>query len=369
MKYFISLFFLFWMTVAAWGQSVSDELKAAEQGDAIAQYKMAVYYFAGKVVPKDMTKAVMWLRKATDQGYHEAELLLGVCYTQGDGVAEDERQAFYWFKKAAMHGNAQAQLFTGSCFKNGYGVTKDDSQACYWYKKAAIEGNAEAQYELGKAYMNGEGVEKDYNSALDWLTKSVWQGYSASAALLGVLLENGSSDEKSLDYALYFYKQALGDEKYINGLEPSQLLLLQDLAKNLEDKGAVPRRPPLTLRDTGDTTEPNSQSTQKEETLVTNPSVMPSFPGGLVAMLKYLNKHIVYPKKARDEGYQGRVVARIVVETDGSISNVEILRSVESSIDAEAIRVIKSMPRWNPGKLNGKPVKTQYTVPVTFHLN
>jgi protein TonB len=95
---------------------------------------------------------------------------------------------------------------------------------------------------------------------------------------------------------------------------------------------------------------------------------MPQFPGGSAALFEYLNKNIKYPVVAEENGVQGRVVVTFVVERDGSITDVKVVRSVDPSLDKEAARVVKSMPRWNPGKQNGSAVRVKYTVPVTFRL-
>lgn len=95
---------------------------------------------------------------------------------------------------------------------------------------------------------------------------------------------------------------------------------------------------------------------------------MPSFPGGNGALMSYLASNIKYPFVAQENGVQGRVIVSFVVERDGSISDVRVARSVDPSLDREAQRVVKSMPRWKPGKQNGSAVRVKYTVPVVFRL-
>ena len=95
---------------------------------------------------------------------------------------------------------------------------------------------------------------------------------------------------------------------------------------------------------------------------------MPSFPGGPSALMQYLSSNIKYPVVAEENGLQGRVVCTFVVERDGSITDVRVIRSVDPSLDKEAVRVVKGMPRWIPGKQNGSAVRVKYTVPVTFRL-
>lgn len=94
----------------------------------------------------------------------------------------------------------------------------------------------------------------------------------------------------------------------------------------------------------------------------------PEFPGGEAAMYKWLSENIVYPSAASEEGVQGRVVVEFVVGKDGSITNVRVLRPRHPALDKEAVRVVKAMPKWIPGRNNGQPVKVTYTLPVTFKL-
>jgi protein TonB len=95
---------------------------------------------------------------------------------------------------------------------------------------------------------------------------------------------------------------------------------------------------------------------------------MPSFPGGPSALMQYLSSNIKYPVVAEENGVQGRVVCTFVVERDGSITDVRVIKSVDPSLDKEAVRVVKGMPKWIPGKQNGSAVRVKYTVPVTFRL-
>lgn len=95
---------------------------------------------------------------------------------------------------------------------------------------------------------------------------------------------------------------------------------------------------------------------------------MPSYPGGLGALMQYLSINIKYPKEAEEKGAQGRVITSFIVEKEGSISDVKIKNSVHPALDAEAIRVVKNMPKWIPGKQGGEPVRVKYTLPITFRM-
>ena len=95
---------------------------------------------------------------------------------------------------------------------------------------------------------------------------------------------------------------------------------------------------------------------------------MPSFPGGLNGLMTFLAQNMVYPVTAQENGVQGRVTVSFVVETDGSITDVKVARSVDPFLDREAMRIVKAMPKWTPGKKDGKPVRVKYTVPMVFHF-
>ena len=95
---------------------------------------------------------------------------------------------------------------------------------------------------------------------------------------------------------------------------------------------------------------------------------MPEYPGGIQALFEYLSQNVKYPADAENQKVEGRVIATFIVETDGTINNVEVVKPVFPSLDAEAIRVLSGMPKWTPGKQSGKEVSVKYTVPINFNL-
>ena len=96
---------------------------------------------------------------------------------------------------------------------------------------------------------------------------------------------------------------------------------------------------------------------------------MPMFPGGEKALVTYLKENLKYPTVPAENGIQGRVIVLFKVEADGSLSDVRIGGSVDPSIDREALRLVKAMPKWIPGKQDGKPVPVKFQLPITFGLN
>lgn len=95
---------------------------------------------------------------------------------------------------------------------------------------------------------------------------------------------------------------------------------------------------------------------------------MPEFPGGMIALMDFIENNIQYPVETQKKGMQGRVVVQFIVDEDGCIIEPNIVRSVEPFLDEEALRIIKILPKWKPGTLYGKPVKVKFTVPVAFKL-
>ena len=98
-------------------------------------------------------------------------------------------------------------------------------------------------------------------------------------------------------------------------------------------------------------------------------SPQPSFPGGSQALVDFLRENTKYPEQALKDSIEGRVVVAFVIDTDGSITKPEVVRSVHPLLDAEALRVVKLMPKWEPGSENGTPVKVRYNLPITFKKN
>ena len=132
---------------------------------------------------------------------------------------------------------------------------------------------------------------------------------------------------------------------------------MQDKKVTQSKNKVAPPPPPMEKK--GDQSEPIFQQTDE----------MPSFPGGQQAFMNYLNNNIKYPAIAHENGIQGRVIVQFVVKKDGSITDTKIARGVNPYLDKEALRVISTMPKWEPGKQNGKTVNVQYTVPVMFKLS
>ena len=155
---------------------IADLRTLAESGDSDAQVKMGKAYHKDEDnvegVKKDCSEAIRWWKKAADQGNAKAQYSLGNSYYDGEGVAVDQTEAVKWFRKAAEQGHAQAQFNLGYAYERGEGVAKDQTEAVKWYRKAAEQGDAYAQYIIGDAYLEGEGVAKDQVEADKWYARA-----------------------------------------------------------------------------------------------------------------------------------------------------------------------------------------------------
>ena len=110
-------------------------------------------------------------------------------------------------------------------------------------------------------------------------------------------------------------------------------------------------------------------ATSKEDTVYQIVEEMPQYPGGEQALMEFIAKSVVYPEEAKEKNISGRVFVSFVIEKDGSVNEVKVLRGIGGGCDEEAVRVIKSMPKWEPGKMKGKPVRVSYQIPFNFKLD
>ena len=139
--------------------------------------------------------------------------------------------------------------------------------------------------------------------------------------------------------------------------------------KNVENQEATEQVQPAGIDDVQVTGFATAPQTQEQGEIFMVAEEQPMFPGGMQEMMKFIQSEVKYPKEAQDKGLQGRVIVQFVVNTDGSICEDTVVRSVAPSLDAEAIRVVRSMPNWTPGKQKGEPVRVRFTLPISFRLD
>jgi len=202
--------------------------RAAEHGDANAQFNLGVCCANGQGVKQDYEEAVAWFHRAAEQGNAEAQYYLGRCYEYGTGVEQDHEEAVTWYRRAAEQRNADAQYYLGMCYEYGMGVEQDYEEAvtwylrateeraaeqgheaaqllkshlrgieyyyveaAAWYRRAAEQGDANAQFNLGICYQNGIGIEQDYKKAITWYRRAAEQGHVDAQHILDAYYKNG----------------------------------------------------------------------------------------------------------------------------------------------------------------------------------
>lgn len=160
--------------------ALPDLRKAADLGDAEAQYRCALMYLQGMGVERNGKEGIDWLIKAAKQGHEQARATSGKMFAKNGLAAynaEDYQKAIPLLEKAAMLGNAEAQNLLGLCYGAGKGTEKDYTKALHWYLKAAEQGYTSAQYNCGLYYREGYGTEKDEDKAFEWYQKAAAQGH------------------------------------------------------------------------------------------------------------------------------------------------------------------------------------------------
>lgn len=156
---------------------------------------------------------------------------------------------------------------------------------------------------------------------------------------------------------------------------PPQAKQITEILEIVEDDAEIEESELASVEETGEVVEIADvgnvvvEAPAEEEEIHQVVEQMPEFPGGMKALMQYLQENIKYPRMSRETGSQGRAFICFVVNTDGSIQDVEVAKSTSDvHLDKEAVRVVEKMPRWNPGKQAGKAVRVRFTLPVTFRL-
>ena len=197
-----------------------------------------------------------------------------------------------------------------------------------------------------------------------YVAKSAYDKYQAAHA------KNEAVTELS---ALNQPKQKKAEVKRKEIVEPEKKEVVKEVKSSIKFTAPVIKKdnevkPEEEMKVADEPVKPAEEKPEVENKVFEVVEQMPSFPGGPSALMKYLSENIKYPVVAQENGVQGRVVVSFVVERDGSITDVKVARSVDPSLDREAMRVVRSMPHWIPGKQNGSAVRVKYNVPVSFRL-
>ncbi|TKC01760.1 energy transducer TonB [Pedobacter cryotolerans] len=196
-------------------------------------------------------------------------------------------------------------------------------------------------YRLGKT----QAIAKEIKSVVNKTTKDTLKSGNYEVA------------KNSISFYIMGKKQPVVERVYTQNLKG--LLSLKTIVTDYKSAGmGVVEVPPAT----------HSVVADRQNNPLIEVDVLPEFPGGMIAVRKYIANNLQYPDEAQEEEVEGTVRAKFIVEVDGSVTNIQIETKLGYGCDEEVIRVLRKMPKWKPGELNGKPVRTYFRVPVTFKL-
>lgn len=263
------------------------------------------------------------------------------------------------------------------------------------YKYQVSEIQQEANCALGTTYYLIRNISSDENYNLDSRSFTI----QLPNALCGydLYLKREDSHFKTYDFTttpidedtaykietnpcnIYIFVRLTG-ETHIHGVskqsicEPTKVIIADNNSGEIyyeyEPQSKPLQTPPNKETETSENKSKTDNTNTTERVHVIS-ETMPEFPGGQYALFKFISKNLNYPKDAKKKGIQGKVMVQFIVEKDGTIGDIRIIRSVSPDLDKEAIRVfsLPTMPKWKPGTSDGEPVRVRYSVPITFKLN
>ncbi len=240
-----------------------------------------------------------------------------------------------------MEGTAKTYYEAGQKFFAGDSENAPDYMKAYaCFRRSANMEHAQAAYQLGKMYDEGTGITQNYGAAISWYKKAI--RCAEANTRLGVMYSEGIGVPQNNKTAAWYFQVAV---------EKGDSVVAYERLNQLLESGEV-NQAELVDNNIYEVVEENAE-----------------FPGGDQECYTWLAKHVKYPAVAQEQGIQGRVIVEFVVNKDGSIVDVKVLRSPAPSLTQEAERVIKLMPKWKPAYQNNKAVRSRFKLPVIFRLS
>lgn len=293
---------------------------------------------------------------------------------------ENWNLSFKTLADLAAKGNKDAQCRLAFYYKTGTATEVNYRKAAELYRAAAEKGSAEAQFSLGECFLMGSGVRQSLDDAGKWFALAADKGYEKACYDAGICLQARERRAVSENALEYFKKSAA------TGYLPAKRILqtVEDYKNKQAEKETVKNQAGAARKSMPKVEEaveavaadyaPSLKVTEEESVkdddyIAYKVEEKASYVGGKTAFMEYLRKNMIYPKKALDANIQGSVILTFIVNKDGSISDIRVVRSVDPDIDKEAVRLVKGMKNWNPGKVHNKPVRSKYTLPILFKID
>lgn len=194
----------------------------------------------------------------------------------------------------------------------------------------------------------------------------VWTVAALLAGGLSVFAQNNRSIEEEINQSQQVTTIMIIEDpepEIVEEVVPEYIQIAPEHKQEIVDEGSKTVREEIVVKEM-----PVMPQPKRGEEIFVAVEQQAEFPGGHAAAMKWISNNLRYPETARDKDIQGRVIVKFVVEKDGSIGAATIAKGVDEDIDREALRIVRKMPRWRPAKTNGQPVRSYFTLPVTFRL-
>ena len=370
-----------------WLRKVSNrELISSQERDIIdgnSMYSDAMFYLAQEFEKRgEYAKSIYWYQRvgeSNDYDHHKSDALGEVGRFLYEGLTGDKNyiKAKSYFEKGLEAEGWLATCYLGILYRDGFGVEKDlDTAKDLFMKSISFEKKSQPYYELAKLYYEESKYElaiRFYEETCMCSSVDIYTGFDGGKEWI----EKAIKEKKFFNYREDVTAKIDGVETFIvideyktSAILQLGLMYLDGVGVEMDKNKAVEFISKAAYRGSEEAKaklkelgfpDNNGEIYQRVE-------VMPEFPGGMDMLLEYLSRNIKYPKIALDQGIQGKVVVEFIVNKDGSIVDPKVVRSLHPLCDAEAIRVIKAMPKWKPGKVNGEPVRVKYSMQISFNL-
>lgn len=270
----------------------------------------------------------------------------------------------YYMKNPSMFSassEATVRTFIGTCQITGNGVNLRQGPGTEFDKLGVMVSSGESYPLLEES---GDWVKIDYNGTEAWLSSKFCTLINDSA------YGDGMDDDDPGCWTGEDEERAVNHPERDAVDEPEEGFNIYEIPAEESERPAATAESgsPVAYEEKTSVVQELQSQSQDENTIHSSVEQQAEYPGGMQALMKWLSANIRYPESAQKNNVQGRVVVKFIVEKDGSISNAQVIRSVDRDLDNEALRVVSMMPKWAPGKNGGIPVRSYFTIPVNFRL-
>lgn len=336
-------------------------------GAAMWYIIMGLVHVLGKLSPFFITAlvvAVVYFYYRWTTGFHAHKYRIAMLVALTIAVAAVFGSTAYYMKNPGMFSassEAQGSTYIGTCQITGNGVNLRQGPGTEFDKLGVMVSSGESYPLLAES---GDWVKIDYNGRDAWLSSKFCTLIYDAAQGEGMDDDDPgcwTGDDEGEPTAVE-PMQTSGEESETPSI--TEQATTESGSAVVEAEVELPTRPTVGVEETS----PAVAAAEDDNNVHASVEEQAEFVGGMPALMRWLSSNIRYPESAQKNDVQGRVIVKFIVEKDGSITNAQVIRSVDSDLDKEALRVVGRMPKWTPGRNGGVPVRSYFTLPVNFRL-